>query len=181
VLPGECVAHLAGELLKERPLGPPVALAERMDRVDLAQVVGQLCDERFPVQVTKAILAAQRAEDLRRRRLYVPGQAEQAPFGDGDRPDLPRPIVDVPEDPPVDRAQVRQVVASMNMRLPEQMSAAWVISRSAASSSAAVPSLSLLSRTPVTGSAYGSSATYGCRYRATVLRYSSAALISPST
>jgi len=40
---------------------------------------------------------------------------------------------------------------------------------------------SLLRRTPVTGSAYGSSGTYGRRYRATVLRYSSAALISPST
>jgi hypothetical protein len=53
VLPGECVAFLAGELLEEGPLGPPVALAERMDRVDLAQVVGQPCGERFPVQVTK--------------------------------------------------------------------------------------------------------------------------------
>jgi len=75
MLPGECVARVAGELLEEGPLDPPVALAERMDRVDLAQVVGQPCDERFPVQVTKAILAAQRAEDRRRRRLDVLGQA----------------------------------------------------------------------------------------------------------
>src|ERR1019366_2258446 len=79
MLPGECVARVAGELLEQGPLGPPVALAERMDRVDLAQAVGQPCDERFPVQVTEAILAAQRAEELRRRRLDVPGQAEQAP------------------------------------------------------------------------------------------------------
>ena len=81
MLAGECVARVAGELLEESPLGPPVALAERMDRVDLAEVVGQPCDERFPVQVTKAILAAQRAEDLRRRRLDVLGQAEQATPG----------------------------------------------------------------------------------------------------
>jgi hypothetical protein len=40
---------------------------------------------------------------------------------------------------------------------------------------------SLLRSTPVTGSTYGSSGIYGCRYRETVLRYSSAALISPST
>ncbi len=59
--------------------------------------------------------------------------------------------------------------------LPGQsrMSAAWVISRSAASSSPAMLSPSLLRRTPVTGSAYGSSAAYGRRYRATVLRYNS--------
>ena len=69
MLPGESVACLAGELLEEGSLGPSVALAERMDRVDLAQVVGQPGDERFPVQVTKEILAAQRAEDIRRRRL----------------------------------------------------------------------------------------------------------------
>jgi hypothetical protein len=75
---------------------------------------------------------------------------------------------------------MRQVVARMNRRLPEQDERRVGISRSAASSSAAVPSPSLLNRTPVTGSVYGSSATYGCRYRATVLRYSSAALISPS-
>jgi hypothetical protein len=41
--------------------------------------------------------------------------------------------------------------------------------------------LSLLRGTPVTGSAYGSSGIYGRRYLETVLRYSSAALISPST
>ena len=67
MLPGVCAACLAGELPEEGPLGRPVALAERMDRVDLAQVAGQPCGERFAVQVPKEILAAQRAEDLRRR------------------------------------------------------------------------------------------------------------------
>jgi hypothetical protein len=81
VLPVKREPRVAGELLEEGPLGPPVALTERANRVDLAQVEGQ----------------------------------------------------------------------------------------------------TLLRRTPVTGSVYGSSGTYGCRYRATVLRYSSAALTSPST
>jgi hypothetical protein len=39
------------------------------------------------------------------------GQAEEASLGDGDRADLPGPVVDVAEDPAVDLAQVRQVVA----------------------------------------------------------------------
>ena len=37
VLPGERVPSLAGELLEEGPLGPPVALTKRMNRVDLAR------------------------------------------------------------------------------------------------------------------------------------------------
>src|ERR1700729_3391128 len=64
MLPGERVTRLSDKLLEQRPLGPPVALAERMDRVHLAQVVGQTFDECIPLQVTKEILAAQRAEDL---------------------------------------------------------------------------------------------------------------------
>jgi hypothetical protein len=62
-----------------------------------------------------------------------------------------------------------------------QIRAAWVISRSADSSPAMVASPSLLNRTPVSGSLYGSPGTYSCRYRATVMRYRSAALIFPST
>jgi hypothetical protein len=60
-------------------------------------------------------------------------------------------------------------------------SAAWVISRSAVSSPPGARSPGLSRGTPVTGPAYGSSGTYGRRYRETVLRYGSAALTSPST
>ena len=47
------VTPVVGELLEESTLGPHVALAERMDRVDLAQVVGQPSDKRLPAQVTQ--------------------------------------------------------------------------------------------------------------------------------
>jgi hypothetical protein len=36
VLPGERIPGVVGELLEEGPLSPPVALAERMQGVDLA-------------------------------------------------------------------------------------------------------------------------------------------------
>ena len=74
--PGECVARVAGELLEEGPLGPPVALAERMDRVDLAQVIGLPCHERFPVQVTKG----------NSLRLPVPGNGLAVQFRSADSP-----------------------------------------------------------------------------------------------
>jgi hypothetical protein len=52
VLPAEVESRVAGELLEEGALGPPVALAERMDRVDLAQVEGQPVNERASFQAT---------------------------------------------------------------------------------------------------------------------------------
>jgi hypothetical protein len=41
VLPVEDKAGMAGELLEKGALGPAVALAERVDGVDLTEVVGQ--------------------------------------------------------------------------------------------------------------------------------------------
>jgi hypothetical protein len=41
VLPGEREPGAAGELREEGPLRPPVALAEWVQGVDLAQVIGQ--------------------------------------------------------------------------------------------------------------------------------------------
>ena len=74
-----------------------------------------------------------------------------------------------------------QVVAGRDRGSLRKMSAACAISRSAAGSSSTVRSPSLLRSIPVTGSVYGSAGAYGRRYRETVLRYSSAAVISPST
>jgi hypothetical protein len=45
VLPGRAETGVAGELPEESPLRPPVALTERMQCVDLAQVIGQPPDE----------------------------------------------------------------------------------------------------------------------------------------
>ena len=58
MLPVEREPSVAGELLKEGSLGPSVAFAERMDRVDLTQVEGQPVDERASFQAAQDVLAA---------------------------------------------------------------------------------------------------------------------------
>ena len=70
MLPVEDEAGVAGELLEEGALCAAVALAERVDGVDLT-----------------------------------------ASLRDGDGAELASPVVDVAEDPAVDRAQVAEVVA----------------------------------------------------------------------
>jgi hypothetical protein len=86
VLPVEDEAGVAGELLEEGALGTVVALAERMDGVDLTEVVGQPLDERIPGKATQEALAVQGPEDIRRRGLDVLRQAEPAPLRDSDSP-----------------------------------------------------------------------------------------------
>ena len=63
MLPVKREPRFASELLEEGSLGPPAALTERMNRVDLAQVEGQPVEERASFQASQEILAAQRAED----------------------------------------------------------------------------------------------------------------------
>jgi hypothetical protein len=48
VLPVESVTGLTGELLEEGALRPAVPFAERVDGVDLAEVVGQPVEELLP-------------------------------------------------------------------------------------------------------------------------------------
>ena len=67
MLPVENESGVAGELAEEGALSPAVALAERVDGVDLAQVVGQPISKRIPGQAAQAVLAAQCLEDLRCR------------------------------------------------------------------------------------------------------------------
>src|ERR1700728_1931988 len=55
VLPVQREPCLSGQLLEEGPLGPPVTLTERMNRVDLAKVEGQPVDERGPFQPPQEI------------------------------------------------------------------------------------------------------------------------------
>jgi hypothetical protein len=82
-----------------------------VDGVDLAEVVGQPLGEHAAGQAAQEAFAVQRPEDLRRRGLDVLREAEPAALGDGEGSQLPGPVVDVSEDPAVDRAQVPQVVA----------------------------------------------------------------------
>ena len=53
VLPGEYESGVAGELPEEGPLRPPVAFAERMKGVDLAEVIGKPPDEYVAAQAVK--------------------------------------------------------------------------------------------------------------------------------
>ena len=71
VLPGEREPGVAGKLPEEGPLRPHVALTERMQCVDLAQVIGQPPDEDATVQAAQAVFIAQLAEDDGRGGLYV--------------------------------------------------------------------------------------------------------------
>ena len=80
MLPVENVAGVAGELLEEGALGPAVAFAERVDGVDLAEVVGQPLGERTPGQAAQEALTVQSAEDLCCGGLDVLRQAEPGPF-----------------------------------------------------------------------------------------------------
>ena len=63
MLPGEHVPGVAGELADEGALRAPVAFPERVQCVDLAQVVGKPSGEGVPVQAAQEVLAAQLAED----------------------------------------------------------------------------------------------------------------------
>jgi hypothetical protein len=63
VLPVENEARIAGELVKERALGPAVALAEWVDGVDLTKVVGETLGERIPGKAAQEVVVMQRPED----------------------------------------------------------------------------------------------------------------------
>ena len=58
MLPGEREPGVAGELPEEGTLRPPVALAERMQGVDFAQVMGQPPDERVAAQPQQSSLCS---------------------------------------------------------------------------------------------------------------------------
>jgi hypothetical protein len=91
-----------------------------MQCVDLAQVIGQPPNEHVMMQAPQAVLIVQLTEDNGRRGLYVLRQAEHGALGDGYRPDLPCPLVDVAENPPVDLPQVGQVITGRGGRFIQQ-------------------------------------------------------------
>ena len=71
----------------------PIALAEWLQGVDLAQVIGQPPDERIAAQATQAVFVVQLAEDDGRGGIYVLREAEHGALGHGHRPDLPGPPI----------------------------------------------------------------------------------------
>ena len=120
MLPGERVPGVASELPEECAMRTAVALAERVQCVDLAEVVGQPSGERVPVHAMQEALLAEVIEDGGGRWLYVLREAEHGGLGDGDRPDLPGLVVDVGEGPPVDLAEMAEVVRGRDRRLMQQ-------------------------------------------------------------
>ena len=77
-------------------------------------------DEHVVTQAPQAVLIVQLTKDNGRRGLYVLRQAEHGALGDGYRLDLPCPLVDVAENPPVDLPQVGQVIDPGPTRLPDR-------------------------------------------------------------
>jgi hypothetical protein len=65
VLPGEREPGAAGELREEGPLRPPAALAERVQGIALAQVIGQPPAERIAALAAQAVFVVQLTEDDR--------------------------------------------------------------------------------------------------------------------
>ena len=106
-LPGDPIARVVGELAEERAQRPTVAIAERMDRVELRVVVGEALDELLPGKPAQEVVVRQIREDARQVRLDVLGEREEALlFGDRDGAQLACPVVDVAEDPAMERLQV---------------------------------------------------------------------------
>ena len=105
------MACLHGELPEERPLGAPVAVAERVQRVEIGVELGEVVDEGFAVASAQVISAGEPVEQLARVGFEVLGQAEQpAAAPDRDRAQLARLVVEVLEDLAVESPQVGEVV-----------------------------------------------------------------------
>jgi hypothetical protein len=114
------IAGVSGELGEQRPLRTAVAFPEGMQRVDVGEELGEPVDERLPTQSAQVSVAGEAAEHLVGHGHDVLREAEQHPLADRDRADLARPVVDVTEDPLVDRLEVSEVVAT-GQRTPVQL------------------------------------------------------------
>jgi hypothetical protein len=57
-VPPEDVARLAGDLAGKRALSTAVPLAEGVQRVELAEVVGEAVEEGVPLQAAELVLVA---------------------------------------------------------------------------------------------------------------------------
>jgi hypothetical protein len=78
VLQVEYEARIAGELVKERALGPAVALAEWVDGVDLTEVVSETLREGVPGKARLSSCSA-RKTSAAADSMYC-GRQNQVPF-----------------------------------------------------------------------------------------------------
>jgi len=68
-----------GDLAEKRPLAAPVALAERMDGVDLGVVVRQAVQELLAALAVETVLVGEVCEQCRQVGADVSGSANKSP------------------------------------------------------------------------------------------------------
>src|SRR5690349_6789831 len=112
--PGDAPAGVSGELTEESPLRPAIALAERVDGVDLPVVVRESRHERVARQPHERSLRGEVREDSGRVRLDERPSAEHVlrGAGDVDRSQLPGPGIDGAEDLPVEAPQMTEIIGA---------------------------------------------------------------------
>ena len=109
-----------GDLAEKRALGAPVALAERMDGVDLGVVVRQAFQELLAAQAGRRSSLGEVCKQWPQVGIDVLRQREQvAALGDAHCAQLAGPRVDVAEDVAVCRLQVGEVKIAGNETLLE--------------------------------------------------------------
>lgn len=104
--------------MEEAKLCAAVALAERMDDVELGKKVRREGDELLLIRTPACGRSVQTIEQLRQLLIDVGRQAEEiATFGGLHRPRLSSPIIHVLEEMPVDCAVVWDVEFALGERL----------------------------------------------------------------
>src|SRR5580700_7937321 len=114
MLPCERVAGIQSELAEESALCPPVALPERVHRIDLRVVVGEPLGELASRQIVEMPLIAELAQHLGCVPLDVLGQCEHAAgLGEWHATQLASPGIDVLEDEAMELLKVSKIVDAL--------------------------------------------------------------------
>lgn len=111
-MPAELIAGVTSQKLEERSLRTAVALAERIQCVQVGQQPTRRSNEPWWVNVAQQIGLRHLAEDPRRGWAQMPGESEHAgALGDVDGAKLACPVVDAREEAAMDGLQGGEVAA----------------------------------------------------------------------
>ena len=109
------MVSLGYQLLYELALGTPVPFSERMNSIELSEIVSESGDVLIPVSdIFEEILLVQLSEYGIQLGLDVSTVAERDPFGYLHRSELACPILDVLEDTAVNGSEVIRIEASFD-------------------------------------------------------------------
>lgn len=97
---------------KERALGATVALAKRMQLVQLGEQVGEPAQEILERETAQMVALREAIEHLGGVGLEILGTAEHPPAAERDRAQLPGPRVDILEQVPVKVLQMVEIVGA---------------------------------------------------------------------